>query len=389
VSLLGRTLGCEIAGIGRRRRATLGVSLRRARGALAKLARGRSMATVSKDSGGDAEQRVRRALGAVVRWRRRARGPKRPSWDHAFETWVTLIRTYGRRSTVLPLSVQRRAAAALVPSAPPPSMRYERVDAGGVPAEWFRSEGSDESRVLLYLHGGGYSIGSIDVHREPVSRLCQAAGARTLVPEYRLAPEHPFPSQLEDAVAAYQWLLDQGIRPARIVVAGESAGAGLVLSMLVALRDSLVPLPAAAVCISPWVDLEMRGQSMVDNAPYDYVSREVLHAYVRRFVGKHDVRNPLAAPIHADLRGLPPLLVLAGGAEVLLDDARAIAERAGRAGVRVTLEIEPDMIHAWTLFGREHPRCQAGVERVGDFVRQSLSPRTAPAAPARRVRRVS
>jgi epsilon-lactone hydrolase len=344
------------------------------------------MAAVSKVSGGDATHRALRAMGAVVKWRRQARGPKRPTWDHGFETWATLIRTYARRSTVLPLSVQRWAAAAFVPSDRPPSMRYERVDAGGVPAEWFRGEETDESRVLLYLHGGGYSIGSIDVHREPVSRLCRAAGVRTLVPEYRLAPEHPFPSQLEDAVATYQWLLDQGIRPARIVVAGESAGAGLVLSRLVALRDSLAPLPAAAVCISPWVDLEMRGRSMVDNAPYDYVSREVLRAYVRRFVGKHDVRNPLAAPIHADLRGLPPLLVLAGSAEVLLDDARAIAERAERAGVRVTLEIEPDMIHAWTLFGREFPRSQAGVDRVADFVRQSLAPKS---APAKRVRRVS
>jgi acetyl esterase/lipase len=254
-------------------------------------------------------------------------------------------------------------------------MHYQTVDAGGVPAEWFRGEGCDESRALLYLHGGGYSIGSIDVHREPVSRLCKAAGVRGLVPEYRLAPEHPFPSQLEDAVACYRWLLETGVAPSRIVIAGESAGGGLTLSTLVALRDARVPLPAAAVCVSPWVDLEMRGETMTTNARYDYVSREILRDYVRRFVGKHDLRNPLAAPIHADLRGLPPLLVLAGGAEVLLDDARSIAARAQAAGVEVTLEVEPDMIHAWTLFGRAFARSQASIDRIADFTRHALSPR--------------
>jgi acetyl esterase/lipase len=276
---------------------------------------------------------------------------------------------------VLPLSWQRRAALAVVPSARPRGMHYQRVDAGGVPAEWFRGEGSDESRVLLYLHGGGYSIGSIDVHREPVSRLCLAAGLLALVPEYRLAPEHPFPSQLEDAVACYRWLLETGFAPNRIMIAGESAGGGLTLSTLVALRDARVPLPAAAVCVSPWVDLEMRGETMTTNARYDYVSREVLRDYVRRFVGKHDLRNPLAAPIHADLSGLPPLLVLAGGAEVLLDDARSIAARARAAGVDVTLEVEPDMIHAWTLFGRSFVRSQASIDRIADFTRRALSPR--------------
>jgi epsilon-lactone hydrolase len=329
---------------------------------------------------------VLKGVRAAVRWRHAARGPLRPTWDEGFETWATVLHHYARRSTLLPLAWQRRAAAVVVPSSRPRDISYESVDAGGVKAEWFRAYGCDESRVLLYLHGGGYSIGSIDSHRDPVSRLCKAAGVRGLVVDYRLAPEHPFPSQLEDAVAAYRWLLDSGVDPARVVVAGESAGGALTLSMLVALRDARVTLPSAAIVVSPWVDLEMRGESIAANARYDYLSRAVLRDYVGRFVARHDVRNPLAAPIHADLRGLPPLLVLAGGAEVLLDDARGIAARARGAGVDVTLEIEADMIHAWPLFGRAFESSQAALQRMANFANQHFG--ATPVAPAA-TRRVS
>jgi monoterpene epsilon-lactone hydrolase len=311
-----------------------------------------------------------KVVRAIVRLRRSVRGPLRPSWDEGFETWATVLRHYGLRSTLLPLSVQRRAISNVVPSVRRRGMTYETVSAGGVPAEWFRPVGCDESRVLLYLHGGGYSIGSIDSHRDPVAGLCAAAGVRALLIDYRLAPEHPFPAQLEDAVAAYRWLLDQGVHPARIVVAGESAGGGLTLSTLLALRDARIPFPAAAICGSPWVDLEMQGESMKTNARYDYLSRGVLRDYASRFVGRENLRNPLAAPLHADLRGLPPLLILAGGAEVLLDDARAIAANARAAGVDVTFEVEPDMIHAWFLFGRNFARSQASLERMARFIAQ-------------------
>jgi monoterpene epsilon-lactone hydrolase len=312
---------------------------------------------------------VRGLVQAAVRLRRSIRGPLRPSWDLPFETWATVLRHYARRSTLLPLSLQRRMAARAIRATRPRGMSYEIVRAGGVPAEWFRPDGCDESRVILYLHGGGYSIGSIDSHRDPVSRLCRASGARGLVIDYRLAPEHPFPAQLEDALAAYRWLLASGVDPARVVVAGESAGAGLTLSLLLSLRDARGPLPAAAICASPWTDLEMRGPSMVENARYDYISREILRVYTARFVGPSDIRNPLANAQHADLWGLPPLLVLAGGAEVLVDDARAIAERARQAGVDVTLEIEPDMLHAWMIvFGGAFEVSRATLERMGRFV---------------------
>jgi monoterpene epsilon-lactone hydrolase len=309
-----------------------------------------------------------RGVHAVVRLRRKIRGPMRPSWDARFETWATVLHHYGKRSHLLPLSSQRRAAAGFLPKRNTREMRYESVDANGVKSEWFHPTGCDESRVLMYVHGGGYCLGSIDTHRDPVARLCAAARVRGFVPEYRLAPEHPFPAQLEDAVASYRWLLDQGVLPSRILLAGESAGGGLLLSLLISLRDAGAPLPAAAVCVSPWVDLEMTGQSMQDNARFDYVARHVLRQNVRYFVPNGDTRNPLAAPLHADLRGLPPLLVLAGEAETLLDDARRIAARASQHGVDVTLEIEPDMIHAWHMFANAFPRARATIDRMAAFV---------------------
>jgi epsilon-lactone hydrolase len=328
-----------------------------------------------------------RGVQPLVRLRRRLRGPRLPTWDEPFEVWATVLRLYGPRSAMLPLALQRRAMAVTVPSSRPKGIRFEKVDASGVPAEWFVPEGCDPSqkKVLLYLHGGGYSMGSIDTHRDFVSRLCTSAGMRGLVPDYRLAPEHPFPSQLEDAVGAYRWMLEAGVAPEDVVIAGESAGGGLTISTLVALRDARVPLPAAAACVSPWVDLELRSASMTANARYDYIGREVLRDCARRFVGKHDLRNPLAAPIHADLRGLPPVLVMAGAAEVLADDARTLHERLRVAGVDATLEVEPDMVHAWPLFGRYFPRCDASTKRIAAFARQAVTPR--PVVP--RVRRVS
>jgi epsilon-lactone hydrolase len=317
---------------------------------------------------------VMKFVQVPVGWRRRVRGPRRPSWDLQFETWLTILRAYSLRSTRFPLATQRRMASGVLRPTRPRGMSYETVSAGGVSGEWVRPDGCDESRVLLYLHGGGYSIGSLDSHRELVSSLCRAAGARGLVIDYRLAPEHPFPAQIDDALAAYRWLLESCVDPARVVVAGESAGGGLTLSLLLTLRDKGVPMPAAAVCVSPWTDLEMRGESMKTNARYDYISREVLRVYASRFVDAHDLRNPLANAQHADLRGLPPLLVLAGGAEVLLDDARALAARARAAGVDVTLEVEPDMVHAWVVFGM-FERSKASIARIGRFVaeRQQLA----------------
>jgi monoterpene epsilon-lactone hydrolase len=320
-----------------------------------------------------------KGVRVLVRARRRLRGPRLPSWDEDFETWATVLHQYGTRSTWLPLAWQRKALG-WAPRPPAGPLTYERVNAGGVPAEWFRTAASDPSRVLLYLHGGGYSIGSIDSHREFIGRLCDASGLTALAIDYRLAPEHPFPAQLDDARAAYHWLLDGRVAPAQLIVAGESAGAGLTLSLLLSLRDRKEPLPAGAACISPWLDLEADTPSMRDNASYDYLSQAVMRTYAARFVKPHDLRNPLAAPIHADLRGLPPLFVQVGGAEVLLDDSTRLAARAGAAGVRVELDVAEDMIHAYPMFASFFPRCQRAVDDLARFARARTGlPTEAPA----------
>jgi acetyl esterase/lipase len=280
---------------------------------------------------------------------------------------------YANWGTRLPISVQRRNALRVLKPRNEVDLEYETVDAAGVPSEWVRPAHRDETRVILYLHGGGYCFGSIATHEESVARLCVAARARGLVIDYRLAPEHPFPAQLDDARTAYSWLLRQGVDPSRLVIAGESAGGALTLSLLVALRDAGKPLPASAVCVSPWVDLELTGESMRENARFDYVPGRLLAQYARWFVPNGDLRNPLAAPLYADLRGLPPLLVLAGGSEALLDDARRIAHRAKNHGTPVTFEVEPDMIHAWHLFARGFTRCQQTIDRIAAYVDASVA----------------
>lgn len=259
--------------------------------------------------------------------------------------------------------------AAKLPAAP--DLTCEPVDAAGVPAEWIMAPGADAGRVLLYLHGGGYVIGSITTHRGLAGRLSRAAAARVLLIDYRLAPEHPFPAAVEDATAAYRWLLRHGATPGRTVIAGDSAGGGLTVATLVALRDAGEPLPAAGVCISPWVDLEGIGESMTTKAGEDpIVQKAGLQWFASLYLGGADPRTPLAAPLYADLHGLPPLLIHVGTAETLLDDATRLAERARTAGVEVTLEAWPDMIHVWHLFAPLLPEGQQGVERIGEYIRQ-------------------
>jgi acetyl esterase/lipase len=229
--------------------------------------------------------------------------------------------------------------------------------------------------VILYLHGGGYGLGSLETHRDLIARICRASRSSALALEYRLAPEHPFPAQLDDALAAYRWLLQQGTDPRKIVVAGDSAGGGLTLALLVKLRDSGDLLPAAAVCLSPWVDLEGLGESVDKNDRYDYISRRALAQYRKRFVDDDNVRNPLAAPLYADLRRLPPLLVQVGSAEALLDDSRRIVDRAHSAGVDVTFRVWEDMIHVWQLFAFMVPQGSAAIDEIGAFIRERVPAR--------------
>jgi len=254
--------------------------------------------------------------------------------------------------------------------ATPADVAVERVTAPVRPAEWLTPPGARPNTVVLYLHGGGYVIGSPRSHRHLAAAIGRAAMASVLLPDYRLAPEHPFPAAVDDAVAAYRWLLARGIAPARIAIAGDSAGGGLTVATLLALRDARVPLPGAGICISPWVDMEASGESMTTKAAEDpMIQRDIIEWFAALYVKKDERRTPLASPIYADLSGLPPLYVLVGTAETLLDDSTRLAERARKAGVQVTLEPWEGMIHVWPAFAPMLDEGREAIERIGAFVR--------------------
>jgi len=253
----------------------------------------------------------------------------------------------------------------------PKDVHCEPVNAGGAPAEWITTPGVVTDRVICYLHGGGYVLGSINTHREMASRLSRAASARVLILDYRLAPEHPFPAAVDDSTAAYRWLLSVGVNPARLIIADESAGGGLTVATLVALRDAGEPLPAAGICLSPWVDLECLGESIVTKAEIDpVVNKDHILMLAKAYLGNTDPCTPLASPLYADLTGLPPLLIQVGTAECLFDDARRLANRARAAGVDVTLEPWDDMIHMWHMFAAILPEGQQAIDRIGEFIRE-------------------
>jgi acetyl esterase/lipase len=249
----------------------------------------------------------------------------------------------------------------------------EAVDAGGVPAEWSLAPGSDRARVLLFFHGGGYCSGSIASHRDMVTRVGRAGGVRTLALGYRLAPEHPYPAALDDALAAYGFLLDQGIAPDKIAIGGDSAGGGLTLATMIRLRDTGKPLPGCAWLVSPWVDLQMTGASLAEKADVDpLIQKPYLEELASAYLAGADPAGPLVSPLHADLAGLPPLLVQVGSAETLLDDALRIARRAGAADVPVNLEVWPHMIHAWHLWAAELDDGRRAIASAGAFIRTRL-----------------
>lgn len=251
-----------------------------------------------------------------------------------------------------------------------PDIKAEPVIAGGVPGEWVTAPGADTGRNILYLHGGGYMIGSIKTHRCLAGWISRAAQARVLIIDYRLAPENPHPAAVEDALAAYRFMLDSGVNPSRSVVAGDSAGGGLTVAALLAIRDAKLSLPAAAVCISPWVDMEGSGESMKTKAAVDpMVSNGNLGEMAAAYLGGKDPRTPLASPLYADLKGLPPMLIQVGTSEVLLDDASRLAERARQAGVEVVYEPWENMIHVWQIFLPMLDEAKQAVDRIGEYVR--------------------
>lgn len=245
--------------------------------------------------------------------------------------------------------------------------------AAGLAGEWIEpvaTQHAAREQTILYLHGGGYVAMSPRTHRSLTSRLASGSGARLFALDYRLAPEHRFPAALDDAVAAYRALIAGGTPASRIVVAGDSAGGGLALALLVALRDAGDPLPAACVLFSPWTDLAATGQSIVGNDAADVLMSGLWVALQARFyLGDTPATHPLASPVYADLTGLPPLLIQVSSTEVLLDDARRVAENAKRCGGEATLQVWPDLPHDWQMFAPILPEARAALRDASAFIR--------------------
>lgn len=254
------------------------------------------------------------------------------------------------------------------------TVQCDSVVANGVPGEWVIPQGLQSPHVILFLHGGGFNSGSLVSHRSLAANVALACKARSLLIEYRLAPEHPFPAAVEDAVAAFEWLLTQGYTPGEIVVAGDSAGGTLTLALLLSLRDHHRPLPAAAVCLSPVADLTLSGESWVSNARRDLmVDRNKTHKAMEIYLSGADPHTPLASPLFADLRELPPLLIQVGSHEHLLSDSSRLAQKAKAAGVDVTLEVWPGMQHEWHFAATILPEAKQAISHIGAFVQAAIS----------------
>src|SRR4051812_7242867 len=266
------------------------------------------------------------------------------------------------------------ARAGFAPAGPvhpvPDDVEVAGVAAGGVPAHWLTAPGVDPDRVLLFLDGGGYELGSLRSDGELAARLGRAGGMRVLFPDYRLAPEHPFPAAIDDVRAVWRWLrTDQQLSPRSMAVAGDSAGGGLAVAPLVATRDAEDALPAAAILMSPTVDLTSSGASMTDRADEDPISTPaLLRQLASDYLAGADPRTPLASPLFGSLSGLPPLLVQVGTADLLLSDSERLAEAAAEAGVDVVLEVREDLPHVYQL-ALGTPEAAEATERVGKFLR--------------------
>lgn len=270
--------------------------------------------------------------------------------------------------------VRRRVAwlARLVPS-PPRGIEVIAVEAGGVKAELIKTPRSRPNRYVLHLHGGAYLLGFPALFRDFTWRIADVTGARVLCIDYRLAPEHPFPAAIEDATAAYRWLISECAEPGHVAFVGDSAGGGLALASMMHLRDDGMPLPAAAALLSPWTDLALTGASLTRHASSDpMVPVELIPKAVELYLAGADPHLPYASPLYGDPAGLPPTLIFAASDEALHDDAVRMAECMRAAGRHVELEVWPRMVHDWPMFARILPEARSAIARTGAFLRMRL-----------------
>lgn len=253
----------------------------------------------------------------------------------------------------------------------PPDAPLEFVDVGAMRCAWVEAPGARADRIVMYLHGGGFKIGSLHSHHELMAEISRASSRRIFGVDYRLSPEHRFPAALEDTRTAYLWLLAQGHSPANIAFAGDSAGAGLAVSTMLALRDEGLPLPEAGVLMSPWCDMTASGASYHDRAAADPINqRPMILAMAREYLGDAaEASDPAASPLFGRLAGLPPLLIQVGDRETLLSDSLMLAERARVEGVKAAIEIFPGMIHVFQQFRRELIEAREALASIGAFLK--------------------
>jgi monoterpene epsilon-lactone hydrolase len=279
----------------------------------------------------------------------------------------------GKSGTIAELRRMTDVAARLLRS--PRGVAIQKAQAGTVPGEWIVPKDAPADRVLLYMHGGGFIFGSLATHRALIARLAMAAGVRAFSVDYRLAPEHPFPAALDDSLAAYRGLVNNGIAPDKIIVAGDSAGGTLALALILSLKNEGAPLPAAAVCISPVTDMLWTGSSMRTKAGIDPIFPEggssplgtSIHSH---YIGSEDPRNPMISPLYGDMHGMPPVLFHVGGDEVLLDDSARLAERVRAAGGQAELVVWSGMWHVFQVFAPFVPEATQSIRQMGQFIRR-------------------
>lgn len=297
------------------------------------------------------------------------KGPRLPTWNWFVELSTRVLKAELAAAFAMPdIETGRRYLDAVVLDSPVlPRLNITAVQERDFLGSWFVPTGVESATTLLYLHGGGYSFYP-KAHANLIAMITLAANSRTFALDYRLSPEHRFPAQLEDALNAYRWLLDSGVDPANLVVAGDSAGGNLSLALLQLARDSHLPLPALGIAISPPTDFEDRSPSLTENEPFDWIAPDMLLRWAAWFCSPSQYGDPLVSPIHADLRGLPPIYIQAGEAELLYGSIKAFADRATSQGANVVLESWAGMNHDFQMFGYKAPQSAEALKRIGEVV---------------------
>ncbi len=311
-------------------------------------------------------------LSLYVSLRRLLRGPLLPNWNWTMEVGTHLARHTSRVAFDMSNILDGRAYQnSLVPPLPTATRVTISAVTAPVKGEWYSPESSASAVTLLYLHGGGYAYYPRS-YQNLIAIITSTVQCKTFALDYRLIPEHPFPAQLEDALVAYRWLLETGINPRHLVVAGDSAGGNLTLALLLALRDASLPLPALGVCLCPWTDVTNSGDSMTRNEKYDIVEKRMAEQWAQWFCAGADPRDPRISPVYADLRGLPPIYIQAGSAEILYDMICAFAEKGKQQGADVEFQVWENMNHDFQAFGALVPASRAALNRIAQVIHDKI-----------------